>query len=94
MNVMESLWHLKPSVFWQKISEKLHLTLKLGKYWWIFDNINHSDMIAMVGVLIFIIGVIATIVGICAAYAKHDRKTLIISIILLIITLYAVLEYI
>ncbi len=72
------------------------MTIRLGSYSWIFDNISHNDMVAMVGVLIFVFGVIATMIGMCTAYAKYDRRILIISIILLLIMLmlYAVLEYV
>ncbi|GEM_PF-2764746 len=95
MSMMENYWKYKPSVFWQKVSEKLHVTIRLGSYLWIFDHINHSDMIAMIGVLIFVVGVIVSIIGICVAYAiKKDTRILIVSLIVLAITLYAILKYI
>ncbi len=92
--IVEKLWDKKPIVFWNKISEELHVKIRLGSYLWIFDHIMHSDMIAMVGVLIFVVGVIASMIGICAAYAaKKDVRILVVALIVLIITLYAVLQY-
>jgi len=95
MPLMEKLWQYKPSVFWEKISQQLNIRVELGSYLWIFKYIAHSDMIAMIGVLVFILGVVITLVGLCAAYAaKRDTKVLIISIIVLLITLYAILGYV
>ena len=94
MNIMEKYWGKKPSVFWQLVSQEIGKKIVPRSYWWIFDNISHSDMIAMIGVLIFVVGVIATLIGVAAAYAKHDRRMLIVALIVLAITLYAVLRYV
>ncbi len=94
MTIMEKYWSKKPSVFWHLVSQEIGKLIVPKSYWWIFDNISHSDMIAMIGVLIFVVGVIASLIGIATAYAKHDRRMLIVALIVLAITLYAVLRYV
>ena len=85
LNELVKYWNKNTKAFWMSVKGFVPKT-----YNWIFKNLDKSDMVSVLGVLLLPVGITAGVLYSIIVYAKSKDKLLIVAIAVAIILLIAI----